>query len=129
MGKGGFKELKVWQKSKELAVTIYRVTGENSLAKDFGLKDQMRRAAVSISSNIAEGDERNAGRDSIRFFNIAKGSLAELVTQIEIAHEVGYLSAPDMNSLEEECQQIGKMLGALIKARKNSHEAAITPNL
>jgi len=118
MGKGGFKELKVWHKSKELAVRIYRVTGESSLAKDFGLKDQMRRAAVSISSNIAEGDERNADKDSIRFFSIAKGSLAELVTQIEIAHEVGYLSEPDMNSLEEECLNVGKMLGSLIKARK-----------
>jgi len=117
MGKSGFKDLNVWQKSKSLAVQIYKVTGGGRFAQDFGLRDQMRRAAVSICCNIAEGDERNSNRDSIRFFHIAKGSLAELITQLEIADEIGYLDSDIMKSLLKECEEIGKMLGSLIKAR------------
>jgi four helix bundle protein len=117
MGKSGFKDLNVWQKSKSLAVQIYKITCEGRVAHDFGLRDQMRRAAVSICSNIAEGDERNSNRDSIRFFYIAKGSLAELVTQIEIADEIGYLDSDKVKSLIKESEEIGKMLGSLIKAR------------
>jgi four helix bundle protein len=77
----------------------------------------MRRASVSICSKIAEGDERNSNRDSIRYFYIAKGSLAELETQIEIADEIGYLDSDKVKSLIKECEEIGKMLGSLIKAR------------
>ena len=87
----GFKDLKVWQKSKELAVLIYKITQEKGFRQDFGFKDQIRRAAISIPSNIAEGDERGTNKEAVRFFYIAKGSLAELQTQIEIAFEIGYL--------------------------------------
>jgi four helix bundle protein len=117
MGKNGFKELKVWQESKSLAVQIYRISNEGGLGKDFGLRDQMRRSAVSICSNIAEGDERNTDRDSVRFFHISKGSLAELITQLEIACDVGYIDQDILENLENECNKIGKMLGALIKSR------------
>jgi four helix bundle protein len=96
---GGFKDLIVWQKSKELAVNIYRITQESIFSRDFGFKDQIRRAAVSIPSNIAEGDERGTNKDAVRFFYIAKGSLAELQTQIEIAFEIGYLSDKIMKEL------------------------------
>lgn len=114
---GGFRDLKVWQKSKELAVLIYRVTQEPVFRRDFGFKDQIRRAAISIPSNIAEGDERGSNKDAVRFFYIAKGSLAELQTQIEIAFEIGYLNEKLMQELNDKCQTIGKMLGSLIKAR------------
>ena len=114
---GGFRDLKVWQKSKELAVNIYRITQESEISRDFGFKDQIRRAAVSIPSNIAEGDERRSNKDAVRFFYIAKGSLAELETQIEIAFEIGYLSDKIMKELYDSSQKIGKMLGSLIKAR------------
>lgn len=117
MGKNGFKDLKVWQESKSLAVQIYRISSEGGLGKDFGLRDQMRRSAVSICSNIAEGDERNTDRDSVRFFHISKGSLAELITQLEIACDVGYIDQDILENLENECNKIGKMLGALIKSR------------
>jgi four helix bundle protein len=85
MGKGGFKELKVWQLSKNLAVEIYRLTSSEKFKFDFGLRDQMRRAAVSVPSNVAEGDERDTDKDAVRFFYIAKGSVAELNTQLIIA--------------------------------------------
>ena len=69
-------------------MNIYRITQERVFNRDFGFKDQIRRAAVSIPSNIAEGDERGSNEDAVRFFYIAKGSLAELQTQIEIAFEI-----------------------------------------
>jgi len=65
---GGFRELQVWQKSKELAIAVYRIANEGELSRDFGLREQMRRAAVSVCSNIAEGDERETDKESIRFF-------------------------------------------------------------
>ena len=81
----GFKGLKVWQEAKQLAIDVYHLCRTTELAKDFGLKDQISRAAVSVPSNIAEGDERDTNKDSVRFLFIAKGSLAELQTQLEIA--------------------------------------------
>jgi four helix bundle protein len=116
----GFRDLKVWQKSKELAVNIYRITQESLFARDFGFKDQIRRAAVSIPSNIAEGDEQSSNKDAVRFLYIAKGSLAELQTQLEIAFEIGYLSDKIMKELYDSSQTIGKMLGSLIKARSQN---------
>lgn len=117
MGSEGFRGLVVWQRAKNLAVRVYQVCAEGRLASDFGLRDQLQRSAVSVASNIAEGDERSGDREAVRFFFIAKGSLAELSTQIEIAKEIGYLNPALMEMIEAECVVIGKMLGALIKAR------------
>ena len=114
----GFKQLNVWQEAKQLAVEVYNLCRTTELSKDFGLRDQMSRSAVSIPSNIAEGDERDTNKDSVRFFFIAKGSLAELQTQLEIAAEVGLIPAEKQQELEQNCIKIGKMLGALIKARR-----------
>ena len=72
---------------------------------------------MSVSSNIAEGDERETNKESIRFFYIAKGSLAEVVTQLEIAHEIGYITHEELILFNEKCGEIGKMLGNLIKTR------------
>lgn len=116
---GGFRDLKVWQKAKDLAVDIYRLTENGKFSQDFGLRDQMRRAAVSVPSNIAEGDERDTNKESVRFFHIAKGSLAELITQAIIACEVGYLSQDDLAILTVKCEEVGRMLGKLIKVRRN----------
>jgi four helix bundle protein len=120
MGKDGYRELKVWEKPKNLAVKIYLASNKGSLNRDFGLRDQIRKCAVSIPSNIAEGDERNTDKESVRFLFIAKGSLAELRTQLLIAHEIGYMDASLFEELEGECITIGKMLGKLIKSRSVS---------
>jgi four helix bundle protein len=77
---------------------------------------------VSIASNLAEGDERDTDKESVRFFYIAKGSLAELRTQIEIAYEIGYLKNQFYERIEAECITLGKMIGALIKKRKAIEE-------
>ena len=125
MSKNGFKELQVWQRSKNLAVTVYKLTYQDSLRKDWGLSDQMRRSAVSVPSNIAEGDERSSDRDSVRFFHISKGSLAELRTQLEIAKDVGLVTPPDFSRIDNESVEIGKMLGALIKARSRTFRPSL----
>ncbi len=129
MGGDGFRELKVWQRAKDLAVLIYRITDGGGIARDFGLKDQIRRAAVSVPSNIAEGDERDTNKDSVRFLFIAKGSLAEVITQTIIANEVGYINDVDRSHIEQECEVLGKMLGSLIKARSAPpQKAGMTPD-
>jgi len=115
-----FRDLEVWKKARELAVSVYGVTGSGRLATDFGLRDQMRRAAVSICSNIAEGNERNTDRDTIRFLYIAKGSSAELLAQVDIALAVGFLNSDDADKLTGAGEEVSKMLGGLIKYREKS---------
>ena len=117
-GKDGFKDLVVWQKGKDLAVKIYRISREGPLFRDFGLRDQIRRSAVSVPSNLAEGDERDTNKEAIRFFYISKGSLAELRTQIQIAFEIDYVKEEEFCDIDDECRVLGKMIGSLIKARK-----------
>ncbi|MEA4847612.1 MAG: four helix bundle protein [Clostridiaceae bacterium] len=122
MSSTDFRKLVVWQRSKDLAVDIYKITGIGKLAKDYSLIDQMRRASVSIPSNIAEGNDRDTNKESVRYLYIAKGSLAELMTQLVIANEFGYLEETEFNELEEKCMQLSKSIGALIKARKGFRE-------
>lgn len=117
---GNFKELLVWQQSKDLAVNIYKLTEEGSFIKDFGLKDQMRRASISIPSNIAEGDNLDTDKQSVRHFYIARGSVAELRTQLLIGEEIGYLKESKYKELEKYCEQISAMLTALIKYRSRN---------
>lgn len=114
---GNFQDLKVWQRAKDLAVHIYRLTNRGKFVKDFGLRDQIRRAAVSIASNIAEGDELKTNKQAIAFFHTAKGSCAEVFTQAVIAHEIGHIELDEYTYLKEECQAISSMLTRLIQAR------------
>ena len=83
---GKFKELRVWQDAMNLVEGIYKITKKAAFAKDYGLSNQIQRAAVSIASNIAEGDERGSDKESIRFFNMAKGSTAEVTTPVSYTH-------------------------------------------
>ena len=119
MKRSGFRELEVWKRSRDLAISVYKVTSSGAFLGDFSLRDQMRRASISISSNIAEGDERGSNRDSVRFLHIAKGSLAELMTQLEISKAVNLIGNEDFQQLNMECEIIGKMLGKLIKVRRS----------
>lgn len=110
----GFHDLRDWQEAKALAVEVYRVTEP---LRDFSLRDQIRRAAISVPSNIAEGDERDTDKDGVRLFYIAKGSLAELRTQLEIASEIGALPHASVKSLLDSAAALARQLGAFIKAR------------
>jgi four helix bundle protein len=113
-----YENLKVWHRAIELAVSIYKLTRENKFfQKDFGLKDQMRRSSVSISSNISEGDELGSDKQAIRQFYIAKGSAVELYTQIIIAGKIGYIQEAEKDFFTNECKGISGMLTNLIKSR------------
>ena len=115
MAYNSFESLEVWKRASRLAVSVYSAL-KNS--RDFGLRDQMTRAAVSVPSNIAEGYERDTNAEFVRFLNIAKGSVAELRTQLYIAKEVGELSPEQTAPLISECKEIAAMLYALAKSRK-----------
>jgi four helix bundle protein len=123
---GKYRDLKGWVKSKDLAVWIYQITGQGRFGQDFGLRDQIRRAVVSISSNIAEGDELGTNAQAIRHFYIAKGSNAEVLTQSIIAFEIGYITQNQYQHIEQESNTIGKMLNRLIQSRR-THKSP-TPN-
>jgi len=109
-----YRDLIVWQKSMELVVDVYRVS--KLLPKDerFGLIPQLRRSAVSVPSNIAEGYGRNSSKDYIRFLQISRGSLFELQTQLEICLSLGYISNEEHARLSDESSGIAKMLNALV---------------
>jgi four helix bundle protein len=113
MSYNSFENLEVWKRSCRLSVELYRLL-EN--CTDYGLKNQMTRAAVSIASNIAEGVERNSPKEFKRFLNIAKGSAAELRTQVYIAGEINIFTEAQRNSLIIELKEISAMLHGLSKS-------------
>jgi four helix bundle protein len=113
-----YENLNVWHKAVELAVSIYKLTSNNiSFKRDFSLKDQLRRCSVSISSNISEGDQLGTDKQAIRQFYIAKGSTAELYTQLVISEKIGYISGGENSYYLNECRGISAMLTNLIKSR------------
>ena len=109
-----YKDLEVWQRSLEVVTVIYKLTAEFPESEKFGLSNQMRRAAVSISSNIAEGSARHHKKDFIHFLRIADGSAAELETQLIISGKLEFSS--DIDSLMNEVIIVRRMLAALIKS-------------
>ena len=110
------EEIEVWKRGCSLAVQIYKLTDNDDLNKDWGLRDQIRRAAVSIPSNIAEGYERESNTEFKRFLYISKGSCGELRTQLYIAQAIGKLNKEVSQNLIRECIEISSMLSALIKS-------------
>lgn len=125
---GDLNKLEVWKLSLELAQNVYFLTNHGKIMKDYSLKDQMRRAAVSIPSNIAEGVESGYDSLGVRFFNIAKGSAAELKTQIILADRIGYIETRDCLSLLENIETIGRKLNKLISYRKSVINSKTNPN-
>ena len=111
-----FEELKAWQVGREIAKMIYAVTRAGEFAKDFGLKDQIQRAVVSINSNIAEGFERDSTSEFVKFLGYAKGSAGEVRSQLITAHDIGYL---DDRACEELVEQV-KFVSALIARLRSS---------
>jgi four helix bundle protein len=111
-----FEEIIAWQKARELDAEIYRITIDNILfSKDFGLRDQMRRASVSISSNIAEGFERETTKEFVRFLYISKASAGEFRSQLYLALDLNYLSLDEFDSLSLKINDISKLLSGFIR--------------
>jgi four helix bundle protein len=108
-----FEDLLVWQKSRSLAVAVYKTTGVGRFSRDFGLRDQIRRAAVSVMSNIAEGFGRYSRPEVRRFVTLARGSIAEVQSQLYLARDLDYLTEADHRSLNTRCAEVSRMLAAL----------------
>lgn len=121
--KKSYRDLKVWQKSIALTKLVYAHTENFPKREHFGLAAQMRRAAVSIASNIAEGASRQTDKDYANFLIIARGSLAELITQTIIACESGFLTTQAQQELEIHGDEISKMLSGLRASLTTKHKA------
>jgi four helix bundle protein len=111
-----FKDLVVWQRAIELTLAVYKVTSGFPDSERFGLTNQMRRAAVSVASNIAEGYGRSTKGEYVLFLGHARGSCSEIETQIVIAKALGFGTPRDLASAESLCNDVGRLLGALMKS-------------
>ncbi len=109
-----YKELIVWQKSIQLVIDIYKLTKKFPKEETYGLSSQMQRAVVSIPSNIAEGNDRNSSKEFSQFLRIARGSLAELETQIIISEKLGYTNQEQIAHILNNCYEIGRMINGLL---------------
>jgi four helix bundle protein len=109
-----FEDLEVWQAGMNLCLTAYELTNSTEFSKDFALRDQVRKSAISVPSNIAEGFERDSNRQFLYFLVIAKASCGELRTQLFIAKAQHYITAELYNSLFEQCISVSKQLKGFI---------------
>ncbi|MDY6787863.1 MAG: four helix bundle protein [candidate division WOR-3 bacterium] len=113
-----FKELEIYKKSKEIVLKIYNLTNKEKFSKDFALREQIRRAGISIMSNIAEGFDRASKREFVVFLNYAKGSNGEMRAQLDIAQNVQYITDEEYEELEERLIINGKMISSMIRKMK-----------
>lgn len=104
-----FEEIQAWQKAKDLTLLIYKITSEEKFAKDFGLRDQIRRASVSIMANIAEGHGRRTNTEFANFLNIARGSAAEVQSHLHIAFGLNYINQKEFDELYQILTEISRM--------------------
>ncbi len=123
-----FEDVLGWQRARELAREIYRASASGAFAKDFTLRDQIRRASVSVLSNIAEGFERGSDREFAQFLNIAKGSVGEVRCQLYVALDQGYLSAEQFEELTERSAEVGRLLSGLISYLQKADLKGPNPN-
>jgi len=115
-----FEDILAWQKARELNKEIYKISNNELFNRDFGLKDQIRRASVSVSSNIAEGFERNGSKEFKQFLYIAKGSAGEVRAQLYIALDLGYIKNEEFELINSLVTETSKMISGLINYLINS---------
>ena len=116
-----YKELKVWQKAYQLCIMIYKITKHFPREEKYGLTSQIRRSAVSVPSNIAEGYGRKTTQEYIQSLYIANGSHCELETQIMLSKDLGYIKPEEVETLQRDIEEVERMLKALIKSLQNKH--------
>ena len=124
-----FEDLNTWQEAIELARDVYALTREGQFAKDFGLRDQIRRACVSISANIAEGFERRTTKEYLHFLSIAKGSAGEVRSLVRVAFEVGYLKPESYEALKNRLIRLSQTIANQIKMVRQKAKAIGRDNL
>jgi four helix bundle protein len=115
-----FTDIEAWQKARELTCEIYRVSNRGLFSKDFGLRRQIRDASVSVMSNIAEGFDRNGTAEFVQFLAIAKGSVAEVASQLYVAMDQKYVSAAEFDQLIALANETGRKIGALMNYLRKS---------
>jgi len=115
-----FEDMKIWQMGRRIVSLVYELTRKKEFAADFGLKDQIRRSAISIPSNVAEGFERNGNKELTQFLYIAKGSAGELRTQLILAEDLAYITKDDWKKLNDIIEEIGRMIQGFISYLRNS---------
>lgn len=108
-----FEDLIAWKRARALTAKIYRISRQGEFGRDFGLRNQIQRASVSIMSNIAEGYERGLPTEFHRFVTIAKASCAEVRCQLYVAKDAGYISSEDFVALRSEAEEVGRIIGGL----------------
>ena len=118
----GYRELIVWKRAMELVVEVYDLANRLPKEERYVLADQIRRSAISIPSNIAEGNGRSGDKEYIRFLSIARGSQYELETQLLLCVQLGYLTDTDVSGASVLCDEIGRMLNALITRLEKKHQ-------
>jgi len=118
-----FEDLIVWQKAHELAIGIYGLTSREPFCRDFGLRDQIQRAAVSVMSNIAEGFERYSRPEFRQFLSVARGSVAEVRSQLYLARSLQYVDEEDFDRIYSLCKDISNLTGALRKSLEQGGES------
>ena len=112
----------------ELATTVHRLTGTLPRHELFGLSSQLRRAAISIPSNIAEGTARRSTREFLAFLHIARGSFAELETQLLLAEKIGYIGAQELSAIWPQLHEVGRLLNAVIRGlRRRDSRSSLSP--
>jgi four helix bundle protein len=115
-----FEEIQAWQTAHEVTLSIYRITTNNGFAKDFGLKDQIRRASVSIMANIAEGHGRRTNSEFANFLNLSRGSVAEVQSHLYVTRGLGYISQQDFDGLYGQLTEISRMTLSLAQYLRTS---------
>jgi len=115
-----FEDIEAWQRARDLTKAVYIATGDGPLARDFGLRDQLRRVAVSVMSNIAEGFNRSGNRELIQFLFIAKGSATEVQAQLYVVLDTGYLKQAQFQQLYDLAGSTCQLIGGFIQIFENS---------
>lgn len=118
-----FEELIAWQKARQLAKDVYMVSQSGKFASDFGLRDQIQRAVVSIMANIAEGFERNRAGEFHQFLSIAKASCAEVRSHLYIAFDIGYIEQAKFEMLLTQAEEVGRVIGGLRSAISRTRDS------
>src|SRR3990172_974323 len=114
-----FEDIIAWEKAREQVEKIYRLTGTDKFNRDFGLKDQIRRAAISVMSNIAEGYARQTDKEFVQFLYIARGSAFEIQSQLYVALDLGYIVEEEFEKTYEAFSEISRLIMGLIKYLQN----------
>lgn len=115
-----FEEIEAWQQARELTKSVYEASGKGTFGRDFALRDQIRRAAVSVMSNIAEGFGRGGLREFVQFLSVARGSASEVGAQLYVALDQGYLSADGFARLQEQVTRTGSVISGLMRYLRGS---------